>query len=194
MLFKQECLGQIAQGQVTSAYRRWKRPTVKQGGTLRTPVGVLAIVSVEEIDEASLGLRAARQAGFSSVEALRKTLVAREGTKLYRVRFQLAGEDPRLALRERSRITKEEIEDILAKLAGMDSRSKHGPWTGPALRLIAANPETRAPDLAASLGLETVPFKRNIRKLKELGLTESLAVGYRLSPRGKALLKTIEAS
>ena len=31
-----------------------------------------------------------------------------------------------------------------------------------------------------------LPFKRNVRKLKELGLTESLEVGYRLSPRGEA--------
>jgi hypothetical protein len=33
-----------------------------------------------------------------------------------------------------------------------------------------------------------VSFKRDVRKLKELGLTESLEVGYRLSPRGAALL------
>jgi hypothetical protein len=43
----------------------------------------------------------------------------------------------------------------------------------------------RAPDLAASLGRETLPFKRDVRKL---GLTESLEVGYRLSPRGRAYL------
>jgi predicted transcriptional regulator len=46
----------------------------------------------------------------------------------------------------------------------------------------------RAPELAATLGRETQPFKRDVRKLKELGLTESLRVGYRLSPRGRALL------
>ena len=33
-----------------------------------------------------------------------------------------------------------------------------------------------------------MPFKLNVRKLKALGLTESLEVGYRLSPRGKSLL------
>jgi hypothetical protein len=54
------------------------------------------------------------------------------------------------------------------------------------LDLIARNPGVRAPDLAAGLGLETLPFKRDVRKLKELGLTESLEVGYRLSPRGQA--------
>jgi hypothetical protein len=33
-----------------------------------------------------------------------------------------------------------------------------------------------------------VLFKADVRKLKELGLTESLEVGYRLSPRGRAVL------
>ena len=45
--------------------------------------------------------------------------------------------------------------------------------------------------LAASVGREKLPFKRDVRKLKELGLTESLRVGYRLSPRGKALLERL---
>jgi DNA-binding IclR family transcriptional regulator len=54
------------------------------------------------------------------------------------------------------------------------------------LDLIAEHPGVRAPDLAATLGMETLPFKRDVRKLKELGLTESLEVGYRLSPRGRA--------
>ena len=34
-------------------------------------------------------------------------------------------------------------------------------------------------------------FKINVRKLKEMGLTESLDTGYRLSPRGEALLREI---
>lgn len=53
--------------------------------------------------------------------------------------------------------------------------------------MIDRSPQTRAPDFAESLGRETLAFKRDVRKLKELGLTESLAVGYRLSPRGRAL-------
>ena len=32
----------------------------------------------------------------------------------------------------------------------------------------------RAPDLAAQVGRETQDFKKDVRKLKELGLTESL--------------------
>ena len=46
----------------------------------------------------------------------------------------------------------------------------------------------RAADLAAALGREKLPFKADVRKLKALGLTESLERGYRLSPRGRAWL------
>jgi hypothetical protein len=42
------------------------------------------------------------------------------------------------------------------------------------------------------MGRETAPFKRDVRKLKELGLTESLPVGYRISPRGMAVLKFLD--
>lgn len=55
--------------------------------------------------------------------------------------------------------------------------------------MIRDRPAVRAPDLAASVGRETLPFKRDVRKLKELGLTESLEVGYRLSPRGATVVR-----
>jgi hypothetical protein len=48
----------------------------------------------------------------------------------------------------------------------------------------------RAGDLCRVAGQEILTFKTNVRKLKALGLTESLEVGYRLSPRGTAWLKT----
>ena len=52
----------------------------------------------------------------------------------------------------------------------------------------------RAADLAAGFGRETQPFKLDVRKLKNLGLTLSLEVGYRLSPRGEAYLAALDAS
>jgi ribosomal protein S19E (S16A) len=45
--------------------------------------------------------------------------------------------------------------------------------------------------VAPDPGRERHPFKTDVRKLKELGLTESLEVGYRLSPRGQALLERL---
>ena len=52
-----------------------------------------------------------------------------------------------------------------------------------------ANADGAPADLAASLGRERLSFKADVRKLKALGLTESLEVGYRLSPRGRAFLE-----
>ncbi len=79
------------------------------------------------------------------------------------------------------------------RLSRMDSRSSHGPWTIMTLELISTRPGERAPNLAESIGMETKKFKTNVRKLKELGLTESLAVGYRLSPRGEVLFKRLQS-
>ena len=59
---------------------------------------------------------------------------------------------------------------------------------GEGLDLIDLNPTVRAPDLAAQVGRATADFKKDVRKLKELGLTESLAIGYLLSPRGEAVV------
>ena len=44
-------------------------------------------------------------------------------------------------------------------------------------------------DLAAEVGRERDPFKIDVRKLKNLGLTRSYDVGYDLSPRGAAYLR-----
>jgi hypothetical protein len=184
MLFRQDVLRRIGAGDVTLAFRRWRRATVKAGGTLRTPVGVLAIESVEPVDAKRVTDADARRAGASDRETLLAELPG-EGT-LHRIEFRLAGPDPRVALRERSHISPAERAEIDARLARLDAASRHGPWTAAVLGLIADRPATRAPDLAASLGRETARFKADVRKLKELGLTESLEVGYRLSPRGRA--------
>jgi hypothetical protein len=184
VLFRQDVLRRIGEGEVTLAFRRWRRPSVKAGGTLRTRAGVLAIDSVEMVEENEVTEPDARRAGAESREA-----VLQEGPQerpLYRIEFRLAGPDPRIALRERADISPGERAEIDARLSRLDAASRHGPWTRKVLELIAAQPGTRAPDLAASLGRETAPFKADVRKLKELGLTESLQVGYRLSPRGRA--------
>ncbi len=184
MLFRQETLRGIEAGEVTLAFRRWRHPTVRAGGTLRTRAGVLAIESVEPVEEDSISEADARRAGAAG----RDDLIAQlrpDGT-LYRIKFRLAGPDPRIALRERADLDEEERAAIDARLARLDAASRHGPWTTSVLDLIERRPATRAPELAAELGRETAPFKADVRKLKELGLTESLERGYRLSPRGRA--------
>jgi len=101
----------------------------------------------------------------------------------------------KLIARQGYRLRKENTHLVLrGRLERFDAASHHGPWTHQTLELIEARPETRAEDIAASIGREKLPFKRDVRKLKELGLTESLLVGYRLSPRGRALLESLRGS
>ena len=89
-------------------------------------------------------------------------------------------------------LTTADIEEITARLTRFDRASMWGAWTISTLKLIAEHPHTRAPDLAASVGRETAPFKLDVRKLKNLGLTLSFNPGYTLSPRGEAYLAAVE--
>lgn len=188
MLIKRSVLDAIVAGRVTLAFRRWKRPTVRAGGTLRTAAGVLAIDSVEPTRERDITEDDARRAGYPTRAALLEDLSGRDGDT-YRVSLRFAGEDPRKRLRERGAVSETELREVLSRLDRLDAASRHGPWTSRALELIRDNPGVRAPDLAASTGRETKKFKADVRKLKELGLTESLEVGYRLSPRGKSVIR-----
>src|SRR5215203_2070267 len=110
MLFRQDVLRRIGEGDVTLAFRRWRRPTVRPGGTLRTRVGVLAIDSVERVDEDHLTDADARRAGAADRETLLAGLPG-DGA-LHRIEFRLAGRDPRIALRERSDISLGERDEI----------------------------------------------------------------------------------
>lgn len=87
--------------------------------------------------------------------------------------------------REQADLGPDDVAELTRRLGRLDARSE-GPWTERVLRLIAAREGVRAGDLAAELGVERLAFKADVRRLKALGLTESLAIGYRLSPRGRA--------
>jgi hypothetical protein len=113
---------------------------------------------------------------------------------VFRIGLRYAGPDPRISLRAQDELSEGESGAILARLAAMDRSSGREPWTLRFLTLIAERPGVRAPDLAASVGWDTPVFKRSVRKLKELGLTESLDIGYRLSPRGRTILDAADAS
>ncbi len=194
MLFPQRFWAGLEDGSVTVAFRWWRRPAAKAGGRQRTPGGgELTIDAVDRIEVAQVSEADAHAAGYDGRAELLVELerFAVEGADLYRIRFHRAGDDPRLALRDRADLGEDELAAVSERLDRLDRASHHGPWTTTVLALIAERPAVRAPDLAAGLGRETAPFKRDVRKLKELGLTVSLDVGYRLSPRGEAVLRAL---
>ena len=193
MLFRRRSLDGIRAGEITLAFRRWDRPRARAGGRQRTVVGELRIDSVEPVERAAITLEDAIRAGHASLDELFAELDARGRAQIWRIELHWAGEDPRRALREQAELDGEELERLRGRLERFDAASRHGPWTRQTLELIRDHPELRAEDLAAVVGREKLPFKRDVRKLKELGLTESLLVGYRLSPRGEALLAGLGA-
>ena len=191
MLLTNKHLEGIANGKIKLAFRKWRKPTVKRGGRLRTHIGVLAIHAVDRISENEISDRDAKLAGFQSRADLLKELKPREGV-LYRIRLSLAGPDERIVLRTESKISDDEWHELRQKLDRLDARSIHGPWVINFLSVVSMNPGVLAATLASSLGLERKWFKAHMRKLKELGLTESLEIGYRISPRGETVLKRLK--
>ena len=182
MLIRQDVLRRIESGEVDLAFRRWTRPGVKAGGHLRTKVGELAIDDVERVPVSSITAADARRAGHSSLAELKRMLAAKKAGHVYRVELRFAGPDPRVLLREQASLTDEDR-------AAIDRAIARLPWALPYLRTIEQHPAVLAATLAGQHGMEKRPFKQRVRRLKELGLTESLEVGYRLSPRGAAYLQ-----
>ena len=188
MLFKQRFWDGLADGSVTVAFRRWRRPTVKAGGTLTVPVGVLSIDGVARITTADITDGDALRAGFPRRDELLEELDRRADGDLYRIEFRYLGADPRPALADDDQLSPEDHDQIRRRLDRMDRASASGPWTTEVLRLIEQHPRTAAHELAAMAGRERDEFKRDVRKLKALGLTISCDVGYLLSPRGTAVV------
>ena len=185
MLIRPADLRRIRDGEIDLAFRRWERPRLLVGTRMRTGVGLVEVTSLDRVRTVTHA--DAARAGASRAELLR-LMEKKRPAPIWRIGLRYAGEDPRIALRNDGDLAEQEREQLRARLDRLDRASRHGPWTRTVLELIRDHPARRAPDLAAGLGRETQPFKRDVRKLKELGLTESLEVGYRLSPRGRALL------
>ena len=190
MLIKRAVLDRIVSGDIDLVFRRWRRPTVRSGGTLRTAVGMLDIVSVDRISVRAITASDAHRAGYDTRAALMRELVGRSGDT-YRIRVRSGGADPLHALRAQDRLTDDEVAAIRSRLDGLDARSDH-PWTRRYLDLLAHHPHVRAEDLADSIGIDKPTFKTNVRKLKALGLTISHSPGYELSPRGLAYVDADE--
>lgn len=188
MLFRQPFLEGLQQGKLSLAFRRWHRPRVKVGTKLRTEIGVVEVIQIEPVMEIEITGRDAELAGYSNKQELLHGLREYPAGQLFRIQLRYAGADPRIELRNTDALSVEEFERIKQTLQGYE---RSGPWTRQVLVLISEHEALVARKLAAQLKLETAVFKRRVRQLKELGLTESLEIGYRLSSRGQAYLRML---
>jgi hypothetical protein len=188
MLIKDDVIEKIKSGEITTLFRRWSRPGAKAGGSQMTQGGVIGIDSVEVVSEDDITELDARESGYRTKENLLEHLNYRDDP-IYRIRVYFKGEDPRIALREN--LEDDDLQDVIAKLDKLDKNSKRGAWTQEYLQVIQDMPNTHSSMLANYLGLSIPEFKPWVRKLKALGLTESLHPGYKLSPRGEKVLEAL---
>ena len=176
-------------GSITVVFRRWRRAQVVAGHQYRTGTDMVQAESVDIITPGDITAELARGAGFPDVAAAVADLRGDPELPLYCIRFRrLDGPDPRAELAAAASLSGNEVAAIAERLARMDAASKRGPWTVAVLTQIADRPGVVSTALAEALGWERADFKLHVRRLKELGLTISLDVGYRLSPRGAAYL------
>jgi hypothetical protein len=185
--FEQRLRDGIHSGAIVLAFRRWKRSQVVAGRRYRTGTDMVEVESVEVVEPSAVDAAQAREAGYASVGELLADLRGDPASPVYRIRLRrIGGPDPRDELARAATLTEADAAAITAKLARMDRSSSRGPWTGAVLALIADRPGVVSTVLAEAMGWERQVFKLRVRRLKELGLTVSLEVGYRLSPRGEA--------
>jgi hypothetical protein len=130
----------------------------------------------------------ARAAGYPDAKTAQKELDRRPAKHTYAIAVSYLAPDERPDLAADDRLSTGDVDAITARLGRWDAAAET-PWTRQYLTMIGDNEAVRAPDLAARVGLDVPRFKRRVRQLKGLGLTISLDVGYRLSPRGKAFLR-----
>lgn len=190
MLIEKRLHDGIRDGSITVVFRRWRRLQVTAGNVYRTPFGRVVVDAVERVAPSRIRRADAVAAGYRTIGEAVADLRGTPGDPVYLLRLRHTDEpDPRSLLAADAELATSEVEEITRRLARMDAASAGGPWTESTLDIIRRRPAVRAGDLAEELGREMLPFKVDVRKLKNLGLTLSLEVGYRLSPRGESYLR-----
>jgi biotin operon repressor len=179
----------LLDGSITVALRRWRRAQVVAGHHYRTGAGMVLAESVRIIFPGDVTPELARAAGFADVAAALANLRGSADLPLYCIRFRaLDDADPRDELANTEIATEEELSAVSKRLGRMDAASDRGPWTTAVLTQIASHPAVSSEHLARAVDWDRPDFKAHVRRLKALGLTISLDVGYRLSPRGTSYL------
>jgi len=186
LLFKQKDLKGIKSGEVSLAFRSWKTARVKKSSLIKSAVGLIRIVDIYKVKRSAISHRESRQAGFDDLEQLLSSLNS-DNQEVFKVSLQFHSEDPRIALRNKTTLSHDEFKLLLTKLKKMDS-GKFGSWTMEVMQAIKQNPGLSSTELATIVSREKHWLKIHIRKLKNLGLTISESVGYRLSPLGEYYL------
>ena len=127
----------------------------------------------------------ARRCGFNSLVDLLKTAKHGAGERVFVIDFHYDGKASARPKPATDVVSVEELVKLAQRLDAMDRRAKNGAWTQATLRAIEARPGVLAAKLARALGRPRDEFKRDVRKLKNLGLTFSLESRLPVDAKGR---------
>src|SRR6266540_3827125 len=138
----------VANGEITVAFRRWAQPRVIAGRDYRTNGGRVLVDAVDRIAPSKVTGKDARAAGRPNAAAVRDDDRGDPSLPLYRVRFHLVtDDDPRELLAADDALSPDDLAEISRRLQRYDEASSHGACTSEPLRMIAAQPARRAPEV-----------------------------------------------
>lgn len=84
----------IASGDVTQVFRRWARPRVRAGATLRTSAGTVGIVGVDQIEAGDITDEDARAAGEPDADAVLAAFRGAAHYPVFRISVRCLGPAP----------------------------------------------------------------------------------------------------
>jgi hypothetical protein len=194
MMFKARFHRGIVDGITTLSFRSWKRPRVTVGRTYNIhPIGEILVTSISPTSLDEITAADIKRSGFEDRDELAAALVLEPERTTYRIAFQFKG--ARVAESKSLRdqlVSADEFEELHRVLAQKDVHTATGPWTRQVLEAIGSSPGVSSALLAEQFDLPRPKFKKDVRKLKKLGLTISLKTGYKLSVRGLSYLDTLQ--
>lgn len=92
MLLRLSDLEAIRDGRVSLVFRRWNRPSVKAGGTLKTRIGMLSIGAIDDLRPEDVSETDARKAGFRDRADFDRWLgTMKQGTLFQRIEVSYLG-------------------------------------------------------------------------------------------------------
>ncbi|PQA60123.1 ASCH domain-containing protein [Siphonobacter curvatus] len=112
MLFKGIHLQGIKSGEITFAFRKWQKASVKCGSLLHTSVGLVKIGKIETISENDITEQDAIQAGFTGKQQLLKSFTPSSTGTIFKISVSYYSADPRIKLREQTRLSEQGFVDL----------------------------------------------------------------------------------
>jgi hypothetical protein len=190
MLFQRRFHERIVRGEIRCTVRIWQRPHVKVGGRYVLGSGAIVVDKIYETRLDDIAPVLARRCGFESLVDLMRVAKHGPGERVFVIDFHYDGKASARPTPATSAVSAEELAALIQRLEAMDRRSRIGPWTLATLRAIEARPACSRRSLPA-VGRPRDEFKRDVRA-ESPRPTFSLEIGYRLTPKGEALVAAMQ--